>query len=546
MAKIQRNRNTGAASGNAGRRIQQENAYRSRENGACPPPAGAQVRHISTREAEKRRARRRKGRRVAVVQLLASVLLMVQVWRTHMLPAWILAVLAAVLLLLWSITVRAQQHRVRGVLSRGAAWLLSAAMLLGCVFTQQALQALQRVTAGGNNAVIGIYVLEEDPAQKLADTQGYAFGCLEAQDRANTDKTIDQIAARSSTAAQAAGYESVFALTDALYSGQVQAVILNRSFVSMIEDPDYAYTDFSARTRCIYTYTIPIESMLGSVTGAQAQKITTEPFLIYLSGVDTRGDLSDTCRSDVNIIAAVNPVSKQVVLVNTPRDYYVPLAGRDGAMDKLTHAGLYGVDCSMATLGELYGVQIDYYMKVDFRGFISIIDALGGIDVEVDESFTTVGSPGYYDPVTFTAGMNHMDGTSALAFARERHHVTGGDLGRGKNQMKVIQAVLNKVRSPAVLTGYSRLMNSVADSFLTNFSQDQISALVKMQLKDGADWTIQNYSVSGSNSSSTNCYSARGSKLYVMEPDPATVETARQLLAGVLAGEEDGASQPAA
>ncbi len=138
----------------------------------------------------------------------------------------------------------------------------------------------------------------------------------------------------------------------------------------------------------------------GLITGAEANKITKEPFVVYLSGVDNRGELTENARSDVNILAVVNPETKQVALINTPRDYYVDLAGTE-SKDKLTHAGLYGVETSMATLGNLYGVNVDHYIRINFAGFISIIDALGGVDVYSDQAFTSVGSPGYYDPTTF-------------------------------------------------------------------------------------------------------------------------------------------------
>ena len=274
----------------------------------------------------------------------------------------------------------------------------------------------------------------------------------------------------------------------------------------------------------------------GLVTGTEANKITKEPFVIYLSGVDTRGELTENARSDVNILAAVNPVTKRVALINTPRDYYVDLAGTD-SKDKLTHAGLYGVETSMATLGNLYGVNVDHYIRINFAGFISIIDALGGVDVYSDQAFTSVGSPGYYDPTTFVEGWNHLDGKAALAFARERHAFASGDIQRGINQMKVIDAMLNKIKSPALLMGFSKIMDAAADCFVTSFSQDQISALVRMQLSDFAEWDIESYTVTGTSSSSTKCYSAKGQKLYVMKPDDASVSKAREMIASVLGGE---------
>ena len=274
----------------------------------------------------------------------------------------------------------------------------------------------------------------------------------------------------------------------------------------------------------------------GLISGAEANKITKEPFVVYLSGVDNRGELTENARSDVNILAVVNPSTKRVALINTPRDYYVDLAGTD-SKDKLTHAGLYGVETSMATLGNLYGINVDHYIRINFAGFISIIDAVGGVDVYSDQAFTSVGSPGYYDPTTFAEGWNHLDGKSALAFARERHAFASGDIQRGINQMKVIDAMVNKLKSPTVLMSFSKLMDAVSDCFVTSLSQEQISALVRMQLGDLANWDIESCSVTGSSGKSTQCYSAKGQNLYVMKPDENSVNEAKALIESVLGGE---------
>ena len=274
----------------------------------------------------------------------------------------------------------------------------------------------------------------------------------------------------------------------------------------------------------------------GLLTGAEANKITKEPFVVYLSGVDNRGELTEKARSDVNILAVVNPTTKQAALINTPRDYYVDLAGTD-SKDKLTHAGLYGVETSMATLGNLYGVNVEHYLRINFAGFINIIDAIGGVDVYSDQAFTSVGSPGYYDPTTFAEGWNHLDGKSALAFARERHAFKTGDIQRGINQMKVIDAMMNKIKSPTVLMSFSKLMDAVSDCFVTSLSQEQISALVRMQLASLSDWDIQSYTVTGTGGKSSQCYSAKGQSLYVMKPDENSVNQAKELIASVLGGE---------
>ena len=363
----------------------------------------------------------KRGKILLTVQAILSVLVLVQLWRTQMLPVLYLVVLAALLALLWLLVKRCQEYKTAGTVSRVFSVVLCAAMAMGCVWAQQGLAALGNMTNG---------------------------------------------------------------------------------FLS----------------------------------NAEANKITKEPFVVYLSGVDTRGDLTDKARSDVNIIAAVNPVTKQVVLINTPRDYYVDLAGTN-SKDKLTHAGLYGVQTSMDTLGNLYGVDVQHYIRINFAGFINVIDALGGVDVYSDQAFTSVGSPGYYDPTTFVEGWNHLDGKAALAFARERHAFKTGDVQRGINQMKVIDAMLNKIKSPALLMGFSKIMDAASDCFVTSFSQDQISALVRMQLSDFAEWDIESYTVTGTSSSSTKCYSAKGQKLYVMKPDENSVAKAKEMIAAVLGGE---------
>ena len=363
----------------------------------------------------------KRGKILLTVQAILSVLVLVQLWRTQMLPVLYLVVLAALLALLWLLVKRCQEYKTAGTVSRVFSVVLCAAMAMGCVWAQQGLAALGNMTNG---------------------------------------------------------------------------------FLS----------------------------------NAEANKITKEPFVVYLSGVDTRGDLTDKARSDVNIIAAVNPVTKQVVLINTPRDYYVDLAGTN-SKDKLTHAGLYGVQTSMDTLGNLYGVDVQHYIRINFAGFINVIDALGGVDVYSDQAFTSVGSPGYYDPTTFVEGWNHLDGKAALAFARERHAFKTGDVQRGINQMKVIDAMLNKIKSPALLMGFTKILDAVSDSFVTSLSQNQISALVRMQLSDFAEWNIERYTVTGTSGSSTKCYSAKGQKLYVMKPDEASVAKAKEMIAAVLGGE---------
>ena len=373
-------------------------------------------------DADAGAANPKRGTVLLIVQAILSIAAFFQLWRTQMLPALYLVIIAALLVLFWLLVKRCQEYSAPRKVSRVFSVFLCAFLALGCVWAQQGLSALDNVTSG-------------------------------------------------------------------------------------------------------------------LVTGTEANKITKEPFVVYLSGVDNRGELTEKARSDVNILAVVNPSTKRVALINTPRDYYVDLAGTD-SKDKLTHAGLYGVETSMATLGNLYGVNVDDYIRINFAGFISIIDAIGGVDVYSDQAFTSVGSPGYYDPTTFAEGWNHLDGKSALAFARERHAFKTGDIQRGINQMKVIDAMAEKLKSPALLMSFSKLMDAMSDCFVTSLSQEQISALVRMQLGDLSSWDIQSYSVTGTGGKSSKCYSAKGQSLFVMKPDESSVNEAKALIAAVLGGED--------
>ena len=246
-----------------------------------------------------------------------------------------------------------------------------------------------------------------------------------------------------------------------------------------------------------------------------------------ISGIDTRGSEIINTRSDVNIIAVVNPTTHQILLITTPRDYYIPIPGiSDGMNDKLTHAGTYGIDVSMETLGALYETDINYYVRLNFSSLIEIVDILGGVDVYSEYAFTTGWESGYEMEVQ--QGINHFDGKQALAFSRERHALEGGDNQRGKNQQAVITAMLKKVLSPTMLLKANSIINQVSQDVETNISQGQLNSLVKSQLKSGAKWTIQSVAASGTDGEDY-CYSVPDMPLYVLYPDEEVVNSIVEL-----------------
>ena len=473
--------------------------------------------------------------------LAASLALYIRLMATGMLSNLYLIILMMVLIVLNAVSVIVQlplRRNKAGKLIMGiVSLLLSGAMLYGVVAVNSVQSALSKIVGKMTETEITeVRVMNDNPATSMGDTRGYTFGYIADADTKNTQSILDEIS-KSFGTIKSKGYDSMTALADALYDDEVDAILINQGYVDLLTEKD-GYTDFRDQTRVLYTYTTTheVDPIVPNTS------ITKEPFVVYCSGIDARvDDISAKSRSDVNILAVVNPTTKQILLVNTPRDYYLPLA-RNGELDKLTHAGLYGIDESMKVLGNLYGVQADSYVRVNFAGLVKIVDALGGVDIESDANFSCVpmetpdGNGDYtYQKYSFTKGINHVNGSQALAFARERKAFADGDNRRGQHQMTVIKAIVNKACSSAVLTKYQELLKAASDAFITNMPYADISSLVQMQLGDMADWNITTYAVSGEGSTEY-CY-ALGDKAWVMIKDSSKVNTAKNMIQQVINGE---------
>lgn len=473
--------------------------------------------------------------------LAASLALYIRLMATGMLSNLYLIILMVVLIVLNAVGVIVQlplRRNKAGKLIMGiVSLLLSGAMLYGVVAVNSVQSALSKIVGKMTETEITeVRVMNDNPATSMGDTKGYTFGYIADADTKNTQSILDEIS-KSFGTIKSKEYSSMTALADAFYDDEVDAILINQGYVDLLTEKD-GYTDFRDQTRVLYTYTTTheVDPIVPNTS------ITKEPFVVYCSGIDARvDDISAKSRSDVNILAVVNPTTKQILLVNTPRDYYLPLA-RNGELDKLTHAGLYGIDESMKVLGNLYGVQADYYVRVNFAGLVKIVDALGGVDIESDANFSCVpmetpdGNGDYtYQKYSFTKGINHVNGSQALAFARERKAFADGDNRRGQHQMTVIKAIVNKACSSAVLTKYQELLKAASDAFITNMPYADISSLVQMQLGDMADWNITTYAVSGEGSTEY-CY-ALGDKAWVMIKDSSKVNTAKNMIQQVINGE---------
>ncbi len=352
---------------------------------------------------------------------------------------------------------------------------------------------------------ISCIVLKDDPAQSIYDTKDYTFGILAANDRENTDKALAEVQAAIGKEPATTEYQDNDTLIDALYAKDVNVIVINEANRSPIEE---YYKTFSDDTRVLNTH--KVETVIQEEE--KLDDITKTPFNVYLSGIDVYGSIKTTSRSDVNVIVTVNPNTKQILLTSTPRDYYVPLTVSNGIPDKLTHAGIHGVDCSIGTLENLYGIKIDYYVRVNFTSVRKIVDLLGGVKVYSDYDFTSDWGP------SFKKGYNQVNGKQALAFCRERHHFANGDYQRGRDHQHMIEAILNKAMSPDILPNYADLLKTASKNFQTNMSTKEITALAKMQLNDMSQWTIKYANAAGQGASKTT-YSYQSRKLYVCVPD---------------------------
>ncbi len=308
-----------------------------------------------------------------------------------------------------------------------------------------------------------------------------------------------------------------------MLAGESQAMVLNGVFADILsaEDPD-----FDTKVKKIYSFTLTkkVETAVNQPTG--------DVLNIYISGIDTYGPISTVSRSDVNIIMTINQATKQVLLTTTPRDSYVAIAdGGQNQKDKLTHAGIYGVEASMHTLENLYDIDIHYYARVNFTSFLKLIDLVGGVDVVNDQAFTK----GSHD---FPVGTIHLDSEKALMFVRERYSLQGGDNDRGKNQEKVIAALIQKLSRPENLTNYQSIINNLQDSIQTNMSLETMMKLVNTQMESSGSYTVQSQALQGTGSTGLlPSYAMPGYQLYMMEVNPDSLNQMKAAMQAVMSGE---------
>lgn len=341
-------------------------------------------------------------------------------------------------------------------------------------------------------------------------------------DNDNIQKLIADIKTSQSKELTVEQSTSYLAAYKSLVSGEAKAIVLNSVFENIIESE---YPDYASKIRKIYTKNITKE-----VAAPKVSK--NKSFNVYVSGIDTYGPISSVSRSDVNILMTVNRDSKKILLTTTPRDSYVPIAdGGNNQKDKLTHAGIYGVDSSIHTLENLYGVDINYYVRLNFTSFLKLIDLLGGVDVYNDQEFTS-----RHGKFHFPVGNVHLDSEQALGFVRERYSLADGDRDRGRNQQKVIVAIIQKLTSTEALKNYSDIIQGLQDSLQTNMPIETMMDLVNAQLESGGSYKVNSQDLKGTGQMGLPSYAMPDSNLYMMEIDDSSLATAKSAIQDVMEG----------
>lgn len=450
---------------------------------------------------------------------LINLFLLFQIIKLQTLPSIYILILITLSIMMIGLLSFLQFKCKKPIVEKLGSFLLvfvSLAMIIGSIYIYKAEALLNKVSGDSSkHDTISIIVKKGSELSEIYEAKDLTFAIEDAKE-AIVIEAIDFISKQLEQKIVTIEYENYPKLAQALLNDEVEVIVLNEAFRNIIEDN---IEIFNEETKILYQYNK--ETKFISIEKKQEH----EPFMVMISGIDVYGSISNSARSDVNILAVINPKSKEVLLISIPRDYYLPLGCENGELDKLTHAGMYGIDCTMKTVGNAFDVDIDYFARVNFSSLINVVDAVGGVVVNADYPFS-------FEGVSFTAGENYLDGKKALIFVRDRYSQAGGDLGRGKNQMKVLNALINKMISPAIITNFNSILKSLEGSMQTNIQPSEITALIKMQIKDMSKWEISEMQVDGYDGS--EFAHAIGHYAYVMHPDMETVEAAKIAIKEIL------------
>ena len=461
---------------------------------------------------------------LAAAQLIASTALIISVRRLNLLQTWQLLLTSITLLSLevltiWKLIASKKTKKASKIIVIIISIVVSSVAIIGYRYVRQTVSFIESITgAHYETQTYKVLVLKSSQYNDIKQLNTQHIGFLTQNPNAeNTKSTLKNVINFKDQ-----NYDELGGLIAGISDFKVSAITLTDSYLEFLEENN---NDFIEKSKVIYQFEVRIDKE----KDVKRVNVATEPFILYISGSDSRIGLNDTARSDVNIVAVVNPKKAKILLVSIPRDYYVQLHGTTGAKDKLTHAGIYGTEMSKNTIADLLGIEINYTLKVGFSTVINVVDKVGGLDIDSDQDFTAWTNKSCH----FTKGAQHVDSSCALAFSRERYAYATGDRHRGQNQQQVITKLIEKISNPHYLIRWADIMQAAEGSFETNLSYDEITDFARYQLSELKNWTTESISLDGSGAMLPT-YSMGKQKLYVMLPYQETIDTAKTKIAECL------------
>ena len=477
---------------------------------------------------------------LSILLVVASFYLLYQLIKINVLPTKLLFLITIVFVLLDAIFALLLCYYTRAIVSKIICVVITLVLIFGSCMggyyiskTGSLLTNITNVTKHAKNTV-SVVVKQSSDIKNKSQLNGLSVGTLRTIGTQGSSKALKELS-KDGIVMNQNEYDSLSAMLEAFYNGEVDSIIINESSRSQILDME-SYADFDNNTKVVYQTSYKVEN---TDKANAVSDITSKPFNVLISGSDTRGGFDENGRSDVIMVATVNPKTSTILLTSVPRDFYVTTACdaadgcMQGALDKITHTGIHGTNTTKRTVEQLLGIEINYTFKVGFDAVTELVDAVGGVDVTVAPGYAVDHFACMYN-LSVHEGVNHLNGEQALAFARERYAYTEGDRQRTKNQQLVLMAIVDKITSPSIVQNYSSIMDAMSNTFSTTMSSSEISDLIKYQINNNPKWKIEQYMVDGTGD--TLMCAELGDAASVMVPDQSTVKMAKDKINAVLAG----------
>lgn len=477
---------------------------------------------------------------LSILLVVASFYLLYQLIKINVLPTKLLFLITIIFVLLDAIFALLLCYYTRAVVSKIICVVITLVLIFGsCIGgfyiskTGSLLTNITNVTKHAKNTV-SVVVKQSSDIKNKSQLNGLSVGTLRTIGTQGSSKALKELS-KDGIVMNQSEYDSLSAVLEAFYNGEVDSIIINELSRSQILDME-SYADFDNNTRVVYQTSYKVEN---TDKANAVSDITSKPFNVLISGSDTRGGFDENGRSDVIMVATINPKTSTILLTSVPRDFYVTTACdaadgcMQGALDKITHTGIHGTNTTKRTVEQLLGIEINYTFKVGFDAVTELVDAVGGVDVTVAPGYAVDHFACMYN-LSVHEGVNHLNGEQALAFARERYAYTEGDRQRTKNQQLVLMAIVDKITSPSIVQNYSSIMDAMSNTFSTTMSSSEISDLIKYQINNNPKWKMEQYMVDGTGD--TLMCAELGDAASVMVPNQSTVKMAKDKINAVLAG----------